>query len=83
MTNVIKFPPVRISGNRTDKPLQKSYSVHIYWTSDSTFDFVLDAGSWDQINEERVASDLASLALFLRPPPLTLFERLRILFTGA
>lgn len=83
MSNVIQFPNSRVETYRTDVPPQKSYSVHIYWTSDKTFDFVLDAGPSDEIDEDRVASDLASLALSLRPPPLTLFERLRILFTGA
>lgn len=32
--------------------------------------------------EDQVASDLAAIALSLRPPPRTFFERLKALFTG-
>jgi hypothetical protein len=77
MSNVIPLFPYR-----DGEPPQKSYSIHIYWTGDETFDYVLDAGAPDDIDEDRVASDLAALALSLRPPPRTFLERLRALFLG-
>ncbi len=77
MSNVVSLFPYK-----TGEPPQKSYSVHIYWTSPNTFDYVLDAGPSDEVDEDRVASDLASLALFFRPPPRTFLERLHALIFG-
>lgn len=77
MSNVVELFP-----SDQGAPPQKSYSVHIYWTSPNTFDYVLDAGPSDDIDENRIASDLASLALFMRPPPRTFLERLKALIFG-
>lgn len=56
-----------------------TYSVHIYPAQDG-FDWDLDTD--EHLTEDQIASDLAAIALSLRPPPRTFFERLKFLFTG-
>jgi hypothetical protein len=74
---IIQFPTGQHEPE--DRP---AYSVHIFPT-EGGFDWTLDNGSdTEPPNEDIVASDLAAIALSLRPPPRTFLERLKALFTG-
>ncbi len=84
MSNVIDFE-TRLNVHRgsmidVDRP---NYAVFIQWT-DTGFNWEIDNGDDNPavIPEERVAADLAAIALQLRPPPRTFLERLKALFIG-
>lgn len=70
--NIIRFPIVENDGPPT-------YTVHI-WVSANRLDWSVDADTL--IDTDDLAADMASLALYLRPPKKTFIERLLALFTG-
>lgn len=82
MSNVIRFPSgERIPIGQVPEDLRPPYTVIIRPTP-AGFDWDVDTdGGYRLPAEDDVASDLAAIALSLRPPKRTFIERLRALFT--
>jgi len=64
--------------------IRQPYHIHVVPT-DKGFEWWVcteDPDAESEPDEDDVAADLASIALQLRPPPRTFFERLKALFLG-
>lgn len=81
MTNVVPFPTPQRTPTLIDIP-RASYTVTIRQRLDGGFDWDVDSGSMVLIPADRLASDLAAIALSLRPPRRSFIERLADLFKG-
>ena len=79
---VIQFP----GANRLGVVMESSepdYTVSVRWTpAGCDWQLFRDEERPDALDETRVASDLAAIALSLRPPRRTFLERLRALIFG-
>lgn len=68
----------------TNLSTRQSYHIHVV-PDENGFEWWVcaeDPDAESEPAEDDVASDLAAIALSLRPPPRTFFERLKALFTG-
>ena len=79
---VLQFPtgkPIPISAT-LNYATRAPYTIQVTPLIDGSFDWEIDTEG--EPDEYRIASDLASIALSLRPPKRTFLERLAYLFTG-
>lgn len=79
MTNVIQFPGNAHLDSTLDQNINPAYAISVYPTPDG-FDWTVDNDG--PLDEDLVASDLAAIALQLRPPPRSFIERLAALIFG-
>lgn len=77
---VIQFPGKTLSGPILE-PIDPDYSVHIRITPGG-LDWDVEQHTPEAASIDGIASDLAAIALSLRPQPRTFGERLKALIFG-